>query len=178
MTDAGIDLARRANAGKAKFVITRTAASSAELSKKSEAELEKLTDLPDIVQYGKIQDAEGVESDNTILGVSLRYDNQDLKKGYNNNAVGIYVKEEGKDKDFLYALTTAEQPEYMPDFSDQVLYRFNLQMYLVVGRAATVNVLVDDDTVVSVGKFEKYKTEIEKELDTKSAKSDTYTNFS
>lgn len=167
LTDAGMDLAKRANAGKAKFVITRTASTAEDLSKKTTDELEKLTDLPSIAQWGKIQDTEGVESDNTVLGVSLRYDNQDLKKGYPINAVGIYVKEEGKDKDFLYAITTADQPDYMPDFSDQVLYRFNLQMFLVVGRAATVNVLVDDDTAVSMNKFNKHVAEADKKLSEK-----------
>lgn len=182
LTNAGIDLAKRANAGKAKFTITRTATTADDLSKMSVEQLEQLTELPNAMQYGKILDAEDVESDNAVIGVSLRFTNEGLTQGYKINAVGLYVQEEGQDHDFLYAITVAQEPEYMPDFNDKVLNRFSVQMYVVVGRAPNVNVLIDDKTVVSIGKFNKHVQEenqkiknLQDELDKKANSADVYT---
>lgn len=165
LTDAGIDLAKRANAGQAKFKLTRTVTSADDFSQTPIEQLAKMTVVPNIMQEGQITDAEDLESDNAIIGVSLRFTNKNLKTGYKARLVGLYVREEGQNNDILYALTTASEPEYIPDFNDNVLYRFNLQMYVVVGRTQAVNVMVDDGTVVSVKKFEDYKKTIEKRFD-------------
>lgn len=165
LTDAGIDLAKRANAGQAKFKLTRTVTSADDFSQTPIEQLTKMTAVPNIMQEGQITDAEDLESDNAIIGVSLRFTNKNLKTGYKARLVGLYVREEGQSNDILYALTTASEPEYIPDFNDNVLYRFNLQMYVVVGRTQAVNVMVDDGTVVSVKKFEDYKKTIEKRFD-------------
>lgn len=156
LTDAGLDLAKRANAGKAKFKITRAVTSSEDLSRKTITELQALTDLPSPMQTGTILDAEPTETDNAIIGVSLRFTNKDLTNSYPIRAVGLYVKEEGKDSDFLYALSTAQEPEFMPDYSDQVLYRFNINMYVVVGRVQNVTVEILDGTSVPYEAFNRH----------------------
>ena len=56
LTNAGLDLAIKAARGKAKFTITKTAASANNLADKKIEELQKLTELPNIVQYGQIVD--------------------------------------------------------------------------------------------------------------------------
>lgn len=165
LTDAGLALAKKANAGEAKFKITRVATSSTNLSDKSVEELQKVAELPNIMQYGKILDADDVETDNVALGISCRFTNEGLKNGYDVQTVGLFAQEEGTDHDFLFALATAVAPEHMPDFGDLVLYRFSLNFYVVVGRTSAVTVWVDDKTVVSVKKFEDHIKEANSKIE-------------
>lgn len=165
LTQAGLDLAKRANAGQAKFKVTRAVTSADDLGNTPVQQLERMTEVPNIMQEGKILDAEEVESDNAVIGVSLRFTNEGLTTGYKIRIIGLYVQEDGQTNDFLYAVTTAVEPEYMPDYNDNVLYRFNTQLYLVIGRAQNVTVVVDDKTVVSVKKFNDFKEEVDKKIE-------------
>lgn len=165
LTQAGLDLAKRANAGQAKFKVTRAVTSADDLGNTPIQQLERMTEIPNIMQEGKILDAEEVESDNAVIGVSLRFTNEGLTTGYKIRIIGLYVQEDGQTNDFLYAVTTAVEPEYMPDYNDNVLYRFNTQLYLVIGRAQNVTVVVDDKTVVSVKKFNNFKEEVDKKIE-------------
>lgn len=181
LTQAGIDLARRANAGQAKFKITRAVTSADDLSGTPVEQLERMTEIPNIMQSGKIAEAEEVESDNAMIGVSLRFTNKDLTNGYKIRIIGVYVQEDGQANDFLYALSTAVEPEYMPDFSNQVLYRFNLQMYLVIGRVQNVSVMIDDANVVTVKNFADYQKQIQDKFDASDKElkglKDSFTSF-
>lgn len=165
LTNAGLELAKRANAGQAKFEITRAVTSADDWSNKTIQDIEAVTAIPNIMQQGTIRDTEEVESNNSVIGVSLCFANKDLSAGYQIKIIGVYVREEGQDKDFLYAVTTAVTPEYMPDFSDGVLYRFNMQMYLVIGKAQAVNVVINDGASVTHGQFDKYKSEVTANLE-------------
>lgn len=160
LTRAGLELAKKANAGQAKFGITRAVTSADDWSGKTTQDLEDVTAIPNIMQQGTIMDAEEVESNNSVIGVSLKFTNKDLINGYQIRIIGLYVKEEGQKNDFLYAVTTAITPEYMPNFADKVLYRFNMQMYLVIGKAQAVNVVIDEGTAVTHSQFDKYKGEV------------------
>jgi hypothetical protein len=160
LTHAGLELAKRANAGQAKFGITRAVTSADDWSNKTVQDLEEVTTIPNIMQQGTITDTDEVESNNSVIGVSLCFTNKKLSTGYQIRIIGLYVKEEGQENDFLYAVTTAITPEYMPDFNDKVLYRFNMQMYLVIGNAQSVNVVINDGTAVTHGQFDKYKAEV------------------
>lgn len=165
LTNAGLELAKRANAGQAKFEITRAVTSADDWSNKTIQDLEEATAIPNIMQQGTIMDAEEVESNNSVIGVSLCFTNKDLSTSYQIKIIGLYVKEEGQDKDFLYAVTTAVSPEYMPDFNDKVMYRFNMQIYLVIGKAQAVNVVINDGASVTHGQFDKYKSEVTADLE-------------
>ena len=160
LTHAGLELAKRANAGQAKFGITRAVTSADDWSHKTVQDLEEVTTIPNIMQQGTIMDTDEVESNNSVIGVSLCFTNKKLSTGYQIRIIGLYVKEEGQENDFLYAVTTAVTPENMPDFNDKVLYRFNLQMYLVIGKAQAVNVVINEGTAVTHGKLDKYKAEV------------------
>lgn len=160
LTHAGLELAKRANAGQAKFGITRAVTSADDWSHKTVQDLEEVTTIPNIMQQGTIMDTEEVESNNSVIGVSLCFANKDLNTGYQIRIIGLYVKEEGQENDFLYAVTTAITPEYMPSFADKVLYRFNMQMYLVIGKAQAVNVVINDGSSVTHGQLDKYKSEV------------------
>ncbi|CCI88342.1 hypothetical protein BN107_000028 [Lactobacillus phage phiAQ113] len=116
------------------------------------------------MQQGTIMDTDEVESNNSVIGVSLGFTNKNLRTGYQIRIIGLYVKEEGQENDFLYAVTTAITPEYMPSFADKVLYRFNMQMYLVIGNAQSVNVVINDGTAVTHGQLNKYKAEVTENL--------------
>lgn len=164
LTRAGLELVKKANAGQAKFGITRAVTSADDWSGKTTQDLEEVTAIPNIMQQGTIMDAEEVESNNSVIGVSLCFTNKDLNTGYQIRVIGLYVKEEGQDKDFLYAVTTAVSPEYMPGFGDKVLYRFNMQMYLVIGKAQAVNVVIDEGTAVTHSQLDKYKGEVTESL--------------
>lgn len=166
LTHAGLELAKRANAGQAKFGITRAVTSADDWSNKTVQDLEEVTAIPNIMQQGTIMDTDEVESNNSVIGVSLCFTNKNLSTGYQIRIIGLYVKEEGQENDFLYAVTTAITPEYMPSFADKVLYRFNTQMYLVIGNAQSVNVVINDGTAVTHGQFNKYKAEVTGNLKT------------
>lgn len=166
LTRAGLELAKRVNAGQAKFGITRAVTSADDWSNKTVQDLEEVTTIPNIMQQGIIMDTDEVESNNSVIGVSLCFTNKNLSTGYRIRIIGLYVKEEGQENDFLYAVTTAITPEYMPDFNDKVLYRFNMQMYLVIGKAQLVNVVINEGTAVTHGQFNKYKAEVTGNLKT------------
>ena len=160
LTNAGLELAKRANAGQAKFGITRAVTSADDWSHKTVQDLEEVTTIPNIMQQGTIMDTDEVESNNSVIGVSLCFTNKNLSTGYQIRIIGLYVKEEGQENDFLYAVTTAITPEYMPSFADKVLYKFNMQMYLVIGKAQAVNVVINEGTAVTSTQFNKYKGEV------------------
>lgn len=164
LTHAGLELAKRVNAGQAKFGITRAVTSADDWSNKTVQDLEEVTTIPNIMQQGTIMDTDEVESNNSVIGVSLCFTNKNLSTGYQIRIIGLYVKEEGQENDFLYAVTTAITPEYMPSFADKVLYRFNTQMYLVIGNAQSVNVVINDGTAVTHGQLDKYKVEVTENL--------------
>lgn len=166
LTHAGLELAKRANAGQAKFGITRAVTSADDWSNKTVQDLEEVTTIPNIMQQGIITDTDEVESNNSVISVSLCFTNKKLSTGYQIRIIGLYVKEEGQENDFLYAVTTAVTPEYMPDFNDKVLYRFNMQMYLVIGNAQSVNVVINEGTAVTHGQLDKYKAEVTENLKT------------
>lgn len=150
LTNAGLDLAAKANSGKAKFIITRAATSTEKLADKSISELQKLTALPSLMQYGEINNvADSAQDKSIVIGTELVFNNKDLTTSYNVNTIGLFAKEEGTNKEILYAITTAVEPETMPDFKDKVLFKFNMTMFVVVGQTDNVSVNVTDNGVVT-----------------------------
>lgn len=156
LTDAGLELASKAAKGKAKFTITKTAATAEKLADKSEKELQQLTELPNIEQYGEIKDvADTAHKGGVVIGVGLHFDNKDITKGYDLNTIGVYAREEGSDHELLYAITTAIEPETLPDYQNEVLFDFNITMYVVVGRSDNVTVTVSEEGLVTDKIFEE-----------------------
>ena len=150
LTNAGLDLAAKASSGKTKFTITRAATSTEKLANKSISELQQLTTLPSLMQYGEISNvADSAQDKSIVIGTELIFNNKDLSTSYNINTIGLFAKEDGSDKEFLYALTTAVEPEMMPDFKDKVLFKFNLTMFVVVGQTDNVTVNVTQNGVVT-----------------------------
>lgn len=147
LTNAGIDLARRANKGAATFQLTRGVSSTENLSGKTIEELQNLTQLPSIQQSVSLSDVvDTTDNPDTVLGIRMTFDNQNLNTGYNVHTVGVYAKEPGKGE-ILYGVATAKTPEYIPDFREQMLFKFDFLMYLVIGRTDKVTVQVSPDDV-------------------------------
>ena len=165
LTNTGLDLAARASSGKAKFTITRAATSTEKLADKSISELQKLTTLPSLMQYGEINNvADSAQDKSIVIGTELIFNNKDLSNSYNINTIGLFAKEDGSDKEILYALTTAVEPETMPDFKDKVLFKFNLTMFVVVGQTDNVTVNVTDNGVVTQEQLASKVTQIDDEI--------------
>lgn len=147
LTNAGIDLARRANKGAATFQLTRGVSSTENLSGKTIEELQNLTQLPSIQQSVSLSDVvDTTDNPDTVLGIRMTFDNQNLNTGYNVHTVGVYAKEPGKGE-ILYGVATAKTPEYIPDFREKMLFKFDFLMYLVIGRTDKVTVQVSPDDV-------------------------------
>lgn len=162
LTNEGIDLARRANKGTATFSLTRGVSSTDNLSGKTVEELQNLTTLPSIQQSVILSDVVNTtDNPDTVLGIRMTFDNQNLKTGYNVHTVGIYAKEPGKNE-ILYGVATAKTPEYIPDFGEETLFKFDFLMYLVIGRTDKVTVEVSPDDV-----YRKKDTYNKTEIDTK-----------
>ena len=162
LTNEGIDLARRANKGTATFSLTRGVSSTDNLSGKTVEELQNLTKLPSIQQSVILSDVVNTtDNPDTVLGIRMTFDNQNLKTGYNVHTVGIYAKEPGKNE-ILYGVATAKTPEYIPDFGEEALFKFDFLMYLVIGRTDKVTVEVSPDDV-----YRKKDTYNKTEIDTK-----------
>lgn len=162
LTNEGIDLARRANKGTATFSLTRGVSSTDNLSGKTVEELQNLTTLPSIQQSVILNDVVNTtDNPDTVLGIRMTFNNQNLKTGYNVHTVGIYAKEPDKNE-ILYGIATAKTPEYIPDFSEQTLFKFDFLMYLVIGRTDKVTVEVSPDDV-----YRKKDTYNKTEINTK-----------
>lgn len=162
LTNLGLDLMRRANAGQAKFVITKVAGSSQNLSQKNQDEIKKLTSLTDVKQMGTIKNIEGSSLDpNTVAALKLTFDNRNLPQAYDLNTVAIYAKEEGKNE-ILYALSTAKSAEHFPSFSNKVLFTFEVLLYLVIGQIDNVTVNVSPEKVEE--ELKKIKTDLEQKI--------------
>lgn len=72
LTNAGLDLAAKASSGKAKFTITRAATSTEKLADKSISELQQLTALPSLMQYGEINNvADSAQDKSIVIGAEL-----------------------------------------------------------------------------------------------------------
>lgn len=186
LTTAGATLATRAANGQAKFTLTKAVGSSMDLSGKTDDELMAMTELTDVVQNAvmeeQVADPQGRES---VTGTQLIFANKDdnaqLNTSYSLNVVGLYAKEDGTDNEFLYAITTADVAEYMPDFNTGVAYQFVLTVYVIVGQKANVSVNINltgsatkkyvDDAIAAIPKpdmSEYYKkTEIDPKLASK-----------
>lgn len=150
LTASGLDLATRAANGKTKFSITKATATADDLRSINETDLQNLTKLPNEIQTGTITNKdENIPNSKAVIGTEILFTNEGINEGYSINAVGLYAKEEGKDEEILYALNTAIEPEFMPDFADKVILQFLITMYIIVGRTENVTVIVDPSGMAS-----------------------------
>ncbi|WP_236008141.1 pyocin knob domain-containing protein [Levilactobacillus andaensis] len=153
LTTAGLALATRAFRGQAKFTITRTATTADTLT---EVGIKGLAKLPNEQQTGTLTSSlDTPDGDERIAGTRVLYTNEGVSKGYNITAIGLYAKEEGKDTEFLYAVTLAAEPEYMPDFSDKVLFEFGMSIFVMVGQKQNVTIQLNPQSLATIEYVDK-----------------------
>lgn len=155
LTTAGQILATRAANGSAKFSITRAVGSKTDLSGKTDAELAALTALPEETQVAQIvAELDDPDGSAGVTGTQVTFQNKNesatIDEGYYLNTIGLYAKEDGSDKEILYALTTADEADYIPDYADNVFYKFTITIYVVVGQKAAVTVAIDVTGTASI----------------------------
>ena len=152
LTTAGLALANRAAKGLAKFKITRVTSTADVVGSSDIPELAK---LPSEVQVGSITGQQPLaDGDETVIGTKVLFTNHNLQTSYKINAVGLYATEDGK-TEILYSVITAIEPEFMPDFSDQVLMEFGMTIYVVVGQVDNMSIIVNPDSLATVAYVDK-----------------------
>ncbi|WP_024746631.1 hypothetical protein [Levilactobacillus namurensis] len=152
LTTAGLALANRAAKGVTKFKITKVTSTADVVA---DSTITALTKLPNEVQVGTITGEQPLpDGDGTITGTKVLFVNHKLQTSYRINAVGLYAVEEGG-PEFLYAVITAVEPEFMPDFSDQVLMEFGMTIYIVVGQVESMSIVVAPESFATVAYVDK-----------------------
>uniref|UniRef100_UPI0026F2C1B9 pyocin knob domain-containing protein n=1 Tax=Levilactobacillus namurensis TaxID=380393 RepID=UPI0026F2C1B9 len=152
LTAAGLALANRAAKGQATFKITRATSTAETIEDTAIAGLVK---LPNEVQVGTIMGDQPLsDGDGTITGTKVLFTNHNLQTSYQVRAIGLYAVESDGDE-FLYAVVTAIEPEFMPDFSDQVLMEFGMTIYVVVGQVDNMSIIVNPDSLATVAYVDK-----------------------
>ncbi|WP_251948986.1 phage tail protein [Levilactobacillus brevis] len=153
LTTEGTRLATLAANGKTHYVITRAVATGDDLSTLTDEELSALTSLPNEVQNGSIvEQVDDPSGSDGVIGTRVQFMNQGLNKSYSMNALGVYAKEDGHDQEVLFSVMTAESQhaQYMPDFSDKVVLRFGITIFVIVGDKANVTVKLDPDGLATI----------------------------
>ncbi|MDT7019292.1 hypothetical protein RIN67_03155 [Levilactobacillus namurensis] len=152
LTTAGLALANRAAKGLAKFKITRVTSTADVVGSSDIPELAK---LPSEVQVGSITGQQPLaDGDETVTGTKVLFTNHNLQTSYKINAVGLYATEDGK-TEILYSVITAIEPEFMPDYGDQVLMEFGMTIYVVVGQVENMSIVVNPDSMATVAYVDK-----------------------
>ncbi|MDT7015132.1 pyocin knob domain-containing protein [Levilactobacillus namurensis] len=152
LTTAGLALANRAAKGLAKFKITRVTSTADVVGSSDIPELAK---LPSEVQVGSITGQQPLaDGDETVTGTKVLFTNHNLQTSYKINAVGLYATEDGK-TEILYSVITAIEPEFMPDYGDQVLMEFGMTIYVVVGQVDNMSIIVNPDSFATVAYVDK-----------------------
>lgn len=152
LTTAGLALANRAAKGLAKFKITRVTSTADVVG---DSDISELTKLPNEVQVGSITGQQPlVDGDGTVTGTKVLFTNHNLQTSYKINAVGLYATEDGK-SEILYSVITAIEPEFMPDYGDQVLMEFGMTIYVVVGQVDNMSIVVNPGSMATVAYVDK-----------------------
>ncbi|MGJ4013047.1 hypothetical protein ACLOEZ_10570 [Levilactobacillus brevis] len=153
LTTEGTRLATLAANGKTHYVITRAVATGDDLSDLTDEQLAALTKLPNEVQEGSIvEQVDDPSGSDGVIGTRVQFMNQGLSKSYSMNALGVYAKEDGHDQEVLFSVMTAESQhaQYMPDFADKVVLRFDITIFVIVGDKANVTVKLDPDGLATI----------------------------
>lgn len=143
LTNAGLDLAKRAFKGSTSFTITRIMSTTDTIVT---GDIPAMTKLATENQKATILNQNNDSGSSQALGVNAQFDNQNLNTAYNINAVGVYAKENKSGaSEVLYAVTTAKTAENMPVFNGSVIFTFQIAIYFVVGRTDNVTITYDPD---------------------------------
>lgn len=111
LTEKGLALRDKLNAGQTTATFTRFCTSSAEYD---QSELGALTELKDSKLESAVTNLE-IREDHTMV-ISGAVDNKSLQEGYYITLIGLYAKETDGEE-ILFAVSKVSSPMYMPEKS-------------------------------------------------------------
>ena len=153
LTEKGLALRDKLNAGQTTATFTRFCTSSAEYD---QSELGALTELKDSKLESAVTNLE-IREDHTMV-ISGAVDNKSLQEGYYITLIGLYAKETDGEE-ILFAVSKVSSPMYMPEKSG-ALSGMSIRFSIKIENADSVDVTVDPTTAATLGDLNALKKEV------------------
>ena len=153
LTEKGLALRDKLNAGQTTAAFTRFCTSSAEYDP---SELDVLTELKDSQLKSAVTNLEILE-DHTMV-ISGAVDNKSLQEGYYITLIGLYAKETDGEE-ILFAVSKVSSPMYMPEKSG-ALSGMSIRFSVKIENSDSINVTVDPTTAATLGDLNALKKEV------------------
>lgn len=153
LTENGLALRDKLNAGQTTATFTRFCTSSAEYD---QSELGVLTELKDSKLESTVTNLE-IREDHTMV-ISGAVDNKSLQEGYYITLIGLYAKETDGEE-ILFAVSKASSPMYMPEKSG-ALSGMSIRFSVKIENSDSINVTVDPTTAATLGDLNALRSEV------------------
>ena len=153
LTEKGLALRDKLNAGQTTATFTRFCTSSAEYD---QSELGVLTELKDSKLESTVTNLE-IREDHTMV-ISGAVDNKSLQEGYYITLIGLYAKETDG-KEILFAVSKVSSPMYMPEKSG-ALSGMSIRFSVKIENSDSINVTVDPTTAATLGDLNALRSEV------------------
>ena len=153
LTEKGLALRDKLNAGQTTATFTRFCTSSAEYD---QSELGALTELKDSKLESAVTNLE-IREDHTMV-ISGAVDNKSLQEGYYITLIGLYAKETDGEE-ILFAVSKASSPMYMPEKSG-ALSGMSIRFSVKIENSDSINVTVDPTTAATLGDLNALRSEV------------------
>ena len=153
LTEKGLALRDKLNAGQTTATFTRFCTSSAEYD---QSELGALTELKDSKLESAVTNLE-IREDHTMV-ISGAVDNKFLQEGYYITLIGLYAKETDGEE-ILFAVSKVSSPMYMPEKSG-ALSGMSIRFSVKIENSDSINVTVDPTTAATLGDLNALRSEV------------------
>ena len=153
LTEKGLALRDKLNAGQTTATFTRFCTSSAEYD---QSELGALTELKDSKLESAVTNLE-IREDHTMV-ISGAVDNKSLQEGYYITLIGLYAKETDGEE-ILFAVSKVSSPMYMPEKSG-ALSGMSIRFSVKIENSDSINVTVDPTTAATLGDLNALRSEV------------------
>lgn len=158
ITDKGKDLITREIAGITELTFTKISASSNKLA--DTVNLETLINIDGVKQTVNVSKVEKIGT--SQIKVTATFNNSGLMNGYSMETLGIYAKDTAG-TEVLFAVTVAGTADYMPATNGINLSTVTVELIFNLSNTDNVSLSVDTGTLVTVGMFDSFKSEVNKD---------------
>lgn len=155
ITKQGRELMARLLSGSATTQFTKIAISSTVYP---DLQLENLTSLSNIKMTAP---AQAYGNNTATVAVTAAVENTGLSVGFDVNTVGLYAIDPVKGE-ILYSISSAKVKGYLPADTGVSKSGFNFKIYVEIGNAANVNLVVDPAAYASYSDLKALGLDIEK----------------
>ena len=124
----------------------------------SDAQLENLTALTNVKMTAP---AQAYGNNTATVAVTAAIENTGLSVGFDVNTVGLYAVDPQKGE-ILYSVSSARENGYMPADTGVSKSGFNFKIYVEIGNASNVNLIVDPAAYASYNDLKALGLDIEK----------------